>query len=1100
MELSAIETLRKTPIGKYIASKGSFEQTLRLMRINDWEREYRKGEFCSGDNIIDGVDKTAKNVEEDDSSVSLGVKKYKKDGEFRSTQIWNPKSPYKNIADAHYSNEKNYYGGNGNFDYRIDFIQNDKKDIISKTSQLFENKKIKTIISRYYTGLDPDEGDATQTAKTKFGMSHGRNLLTFNAENTDNVDKESYGYKNPYCRVWTHHHTYSELRENLIRPFINDQEDTVNSEQVNRWENFEDNEYVSGGIVKEKTGTEKEKKQKWGWRKQGVYNYSLSVLDSETGTLNIAPKHAADTNSSNIHPKDCMFSIENLAWQGYDPYSFERALSWEQRGPFGGRIMWFPPYGLRFSEESSVQWNEHTFIGRGENVFTYTNTSRSGTLEFMMVVDHPSIIDYATWYQDKTQNLKDTDILRFFAGCNTGDKGESQKFLQAFAIPTPLTDEYVEEEPQNEPDPEPQMPPLEEAPPEEEIKISVYAFFPNNYSGYFDNQQSNGGKVDPISYLLYGNGAQWVCDEDNVKESSVLPINFKSVISEISEVSSYGMGYEMKNSISNKENQNRDKNFIIGTNITESGVYYPNEKKKWYYRIDGDYVDGLRYNEIQNTFGQTLKSDSSYSDNETFNLNCNAESVKKSMEIKDEDDETLYSLAELAYVLCKDAGLKNKIIANCGGQLNADRIKQLKSLLNNEITEAVSVGFANNHGSNSNSKTNKDRNEFLAKERAATLFKWFKENYKNGNENLENKGNGENNVINVDKEDNNPDKVSSELAKTWRSAKLTLKIKKTSVKTIDESQQNANQVQISDTQEQQQPSYTSYESFISTGQTGTVNGQTVELYRNTNIHNQLRGIEPEIDNTPWNPNLPHATNNSSYNAPWYKDPGTFNMVLYKNKQILEQMYKKPTDNKKSDRNNLRYDQEYYFFKQLKKDNPDIFEKLVDKLQYFDPAFHSMTPEGFMGRLNFLNQCTRQGDTVGSSDINGKTANNLAFGRPPFCILRLGDFYYQKIVIRNISITYDPLVLDLNQEGIGVVPLIANVTISFNFIGGGDLTGPVRRLQNAMSFNYYANGRLYDNRADQIERKGPDAKAMGAMGNNKTDFAESYFHHVRMAEE
>ena len=151
----------------------------------------------------------------------------------------------------------------------------------------------------------------------------------------------------------------------------------------------------------------------------------MSVLDNETGLVNIAPKYLGGADK-NIHPKDCMFSIENLAWQGYDPYSFERALSWEQRGPFGGRIMWFPPYGLRFNEDTSVQWNEHSFIGRGENVYTYTNTSRSGTLEFMMVVDHPSILDYTTWYgkSQPEQLPKDTDVLRFFAGCDSGNSND----------------------------------------------------------------------------------------------------------------------------------------------------------------------------------------------------------------------------------------------------------------------------------------------------------------------------------------------------------------------------------------------------------------------------------------------------------------------------------------------------------------------------------------------------------------------------------------------------------------------------------------------------------------------------------------------------
>ena len=200
------------------------------------------------------------------------------------------------------------------------------------------------------------------------------------------------------------------------------------------------------------------------------------------------------------------------------------------------------------------------------------------------------------------------------------------------------------------------------------------------------------------------------------------------------------------------------------------------------------------------------------------------------------------------------------------------------------------------------------------------------------------------------------------------------------------------------------------------------------------------------------------------------------------------------DTKKVHENTLRYDQEYHFFKKLNQEHPDVFASLVEKLQYFDPAFHSMTPEGFMGRLNFLHQCTRQGDTVSASDENGHTANNLAFGRPPFCVLRLGDFYYQKIVIKNINISYDPLVLDLNNEGVGVVPLIANVTISFNFIGGGDLSGPVRRLQNAMSENYYANGRLYNNRADRIERD----KKWDTM-KTTINWEKSYHHHVRMSE-
>ncbi len=58
--------------------------------------------------------------------------------------------------------------------------------------------------------------------------------------------------------------------------------------------------------------------------------------------------------------------------------------------------------------------------------------------------------------------------------------------------------------------------------------------------------------------------------------------------------------------------------------------------------------------------------------------------------------------------------------------------------------------------------------------------------------------------------------------------------------------------------------------------------------------------------------------------------------------------------------------------------------------------------------------------------------------------------------------------DLNPEGIGVMPMFAKINIDFNFIGGSDLAGPIARLQNAVSFNYYANTGVYDNRAERIE--------------------------------
>ena len=165
----------------------------------------------------------------------------------------------------------------------------------------------------------------------------------------------------------------------------------------------------------------------------------------------------------------------------------------------------------------------------------------------------------------------------------------------------------------------------------------------------------------------------------------------------------------------------------------------------------------------------------------------------------------------------------------------------------------------------------------------------------------------------------------------------------------------------------------------------------------------------------------------------------------------------------------RYDNEGEFFKLLEKNDPFMHHLITDKIRYFDPAFHSISPEGFNARLTFLHQCTRQGSTVGGADSQiGSTAYNLAFGRPPVCVLRLGDFYYTKIIINSISIQYETPQWDLNPEGIGVMPMFAKVSLNFVFLGGSDLAGPISRLQNAVSFNYYANTGVYDNRAEMVE--------------------------------
>ena len=158
-----------------------------------------------------------------------------------------------------------------------------------------------------------------------------------------------------------------------------------------------------------------------------------------------------------------------------------------------------------------------------------------------------------------------------------------------------------------------------------------------------------------------------------------------------------------------------------------------------------------------------------------------------------------------------------------------------------------------------------------------------------------------------------------------------------------------------------------------------------------------------------------------------------------------------------------------YFDLIKEENEFIYNSLKEKFKFFHPAFHAITPEGLNSRLTFLQQCVRPGDTIPTRSIDGSLnssvdAKNTSFGAPPILVLRIGDFVNTKIIPGTLSITFDDNTMDLNPEGIGVQPMIASVSLSFNYIGGQGIKGPVEQLQNALSFNFYANTEFYDERA------------------------------------
>lgn len=938
-------------------------------------------------------------------------------------------SNYDNINDLYYNTSNLYYDDNNNGTFSNKLKLTNPNSILNKTKKLFNMYKIDTIISRFHTE-SPNVDQSIGSAVSVYGMSHGRNLLKKDAEDAKaGVDFYTNGYNNPYCRVWTHHHQYDDISK-LIRPFTDEDGTPTSIGDLQKDWTF----------IRGKTGAARLDK--------------YSVLN-KNGFVNISPSYDANENLK-VDTKHCMFSIENLAWKGYDPYSFEKALSWEQRGPMGGRIMWFPPYGIEFTENVNVNWNSDTLIGRGENIYTYINTERSGNLSFKMLVDHPSIINYyegneivrevdenaatetfkvpslninnvkidpvtlkatnpeITYnnkelkvYKDSSQRsgARDTDLLRFFAGCDTID-----------GVAKNLTDEFKQGESKTEkttetkkvtPTPKPIV--VEEVP---EVTGSVvfYVFYPNNYSGSYDAPDS---KVEAMAYLL--NGA--ICQKHGKED---IPISFSTLRNIANGVNGIGSGYEMTTNEGVSDYKStydftEEEMWITGTTAA---------KKIWKYRIDGGYDE--KNDNVKNYYNQQLLLKPNYVDKngsgENNNtLNSNYKTVQSAFSVTDVD--SLYSFAEIAYVLSDSDEAKNiiegKLVRALGdGQLVTERLNKLKELFDNfTITEATAFGHANTHGNNANNKTNIRRNEELAYNRALSVAKWlnkskfFSEKVSAERENVDV-------VVGQD--------VSSIDAKKWRSARVEIKYRMSGTKKLAEASQTVN---------------------------GTEEGEIIE-----------QGIQEYIGyNTKIDENGKTVYEDSSGQI-WEKD-SEGNLIL---SVVLDTIIPASATSRNEEFNNIRYDQEYRFFKVLKEKSPSIFEQLKDKIKYFDPAFHSMTPEGFNGRLNFLHQCTRQGNTIGASDTNNaKTATNLAFGRPPICVLRLGDFYYTEIVITNMTITYDPLQWDLNSEGIGVQPLIANINLTFNFIGGSDLAGPIKRLQNAMSFNYYANVEVYDNRADRV---------------------------------
>lgn len=781
--------------------------------------------------------------------------------------------------------------------------------LLGKTNELFRNGKIGSLINRFHTKAQ-DTNEIETAVDKEYGLSRGRNLRKLNPT-------EHNGYDNPYCRVWTSHHQYSKMTDR-IRPFANGYG------------------FKSTNDLQENFGE--------GLRPFKGYK-RLSDMSSmqDNGFPLIAPYDTYDrinAKEGNIGQSDlikkCMFSIENLAWKDINVNAKvdgtgNPVLTKEQQGPLGGRIMWFPPYNLKFTENVGVHWEGNNFIGRGEQVYTYTNTERSGTLNFTILVDHPSIVDKWANITESTKEKED-ELLRFFAGCGELEADNNTE-IPAYkrVIEKTLKERIINEPPVPSLKDETRLvvDPVPEVYQNHEKRF--YVFFPNNLSGedYMDNPRVvedylfNGYSKNPGGYEV-SNGPVRGC------------INMPE---------------------------------IVGRHRT------------YKYHVDKQTVNQyLRGKETNNI------------DGESFGLNDNFVGILTGN--NEEHKTILRQFFQLEGYT--EENIKENIMNFKGAE------NKLKEFITQEIREKYDInivvnGFASAHGGYVSTAGGKDDNNRLSTRRARYVMSLLKTYNIVEPENIRF---GENKTIPVTNES-----VNAFDAKAGRSAEVII--------------------------------------------TFTVkNDVTPEK------SNEYEWLEPSAVTA-------FAT------AP---KPSIEYEPEYRIKEIVE--YQKISDAS-------TFDNEYLYFKKIGSNDSLIKKNIVDKVKYFDPAFHSITPEGFNARLTFLHQCTRQGPTYSVADnsfsytdSNGKKqtnfAGNLSFGRPPVCVLRIGDFYNTKIIIDSLSIDYDNgggIQWDMNPEGIGLQPMMANITVGFKFLGGSDISGPIERLQNAVSSNFFANTSVYDRKAD-----------------------------------
>ncbi len=730
-----------------------------------------------------------------------------------------------------------------------------------------------------------------------------------------------------YCRVWTKDRSYMNYSDTMKR-----------TEMVRKF----DASVMGGGS------------KPWNLNIAPMSN-GLRNDDFKSST-NIVAGGVKDANGKDFYAKKYMFSIENLAWKSSTlPGFMVQDLPYCERGPNGGRVMWFPPYDLKISENNSARWESNTFLGRPEAIYTYQNTERTGQLGFKIIVDHPSILNLLVrdYFKNMSDEEADNYINAFFAGCEEID------FYALIRRFTTLDGNDIE----------------------------------------LIKQYLNKG-TDPQTIIKYKTVTDPVTNQNPSDTPTQNSSNETVILSPIS------LHYE--------------NDFPKGTSLTAGRPYSEEynelspKKNNYLTRLENAISSLLpsngnnAKNDKRLLFGSDVVSNVSVATGETINVLT-----------KYFDEFTNNYISYTA----KTETLKQDIASN--------KVKDIELLIESATSSVASQAYNNKLSLRRSHSIIRDFFDRIKTGTTVPDIQWINEDKLN-------------NVLNSI----NKEYTLEQFGYVGNKSKLT-------IKTISFGELYSGGTRSSDCINKDFK-------YITSPDGGLKVVSPIAFY----CRHSIVGFK-YTKTTPAPPPPP---------PPPVELPRT---RIDTETTIIPGQKKKPNIDVMK-RIIMKTLSECYYFKKLEDDSPLAFKSLREKLKYFHPAFHSMTPEGLNSRLTFLHQCIRPGDTIpikGVADKNDINARNTSFGPPPICVLRIGDFYHSKIVIKDVNITFDENVWDLNPEGIGVQPMIANVTCSITFIGGQGLERPVERLQNALSSNFYANTEIYDERAISTNTKiaGKDAE-------------------------